>query len=219
MYGSPDRRYTNQASLQPQQGHAGTCTVLPAAIGPPVWAAAAAPSGIPPEDAVFARWYRPPELLYGSTCYGPGVDIWAAGCIFAELLLRRPWFVGDSDVEVLTKIFMALGTPTDESWGGLRALPRQHRGGELGASDDALDLLSRMMSFDASRRITAADALQHRYFRTDPLPSGVDQLPKSLLGRGERPKLDSSDVAFFKKRKFDLDDALEEGENEQAAAS
>lgn len=45
---------------------------------------------------VFARWYRPPELLYGSTCYGPGVDMWAAGCIFAELLLRRPWFVGDS---------------------------------------------------------------------------------------------------------------------------
>jgi serine/threonine protein kinase len=49
---------------------------------------------------VFARWYRPPELLYGSTCYGPGVDIWAAGCILAELLLRRPWFVGESGVNV-----------------------------------------------------------------------------------------------------------------------
>jgi serine/threonine protein kinase len=32
---------------------------------------------------VFARWYRPPELLYGSTAYGPQVDIWAAGCCFA----------------------------------------------------------------------------------------------------------------------------------------
>ena len=72
---------------------------------------------------VFARWYRPPELLYGSTCYGPGVDVWAAGCVFAELLLRRPWFPGESDVEVLTKIFMALGTPQDEDWGGLRAMP------------------------------------------------------------------------------------------------
>lgn len=50
----------------------------------------------PNHPQVFARWYRPPELLYGSTCYGPTVDIWAAGCIFAELLLRRPWFVGES---------------------------------------------------------------------------------------------------------------------------
>ena len=46
------------------------------------------------------------------------------------------------------------------------------------ATDDALDLLSRMMAFDASRRISAADALQHRYFRADPPPSAPDQLPK-----------------------------------------
>lgn len=41
-----------------------------------------------PEDGrytsqVFTRWYRPPELLFGSTCYGPSVDMWAAGCVFA----------------------------------------------------------------------------------------------------------------------------------------
>lgn len=40
---------------------------------------------------VFARWYRAPELLFGSKMYGPGVDIWAAACIFAELILRRPF--------------------------------------------------------------------------------------------------------------------------------
>lgn len=72
---------------------------------------------------VFARWYRAPELLYGSTCYGTGVDVWAAGCIFAELMLRRPWFPAESDVGVLTKIFAALGTPRDTDWGGLRAMP------------------------------------------------------------------------------------------------
>ena len=32
---------------------------------------------------VFARWYRAPELLFGSTAYGPSVDMWAAGCVFA----------------------------------------------------------------------------------------------------------------------------------------
>ena len=41
-----------------------------------------------PEDGrytsqVFTRWYRPPELLFGATCYGPSVDMWAAGCVFA----------------------------------------------------------------------------------------------------------------------------------------
>lgn len=40
---------------------------------------------------VFARWYRAPELLFGSKQYGPGVDVWAAACIFAELILRRPF--------------------------------------------------------------------------------------------------------------------------------
>jgi cyclin-dependent kinase 7 len=40
---------------------------------------------------VFARWYRAPELLFGTKQYGSAVDIWAAGCIFAELLLRRPF--------------------------------------------------------------------------------------------------------------------------------
>lgn len=40
---------------------------------------------------VFARWYRAPELLFGAKQYGAAVDVWAAGCIFAELLLRRPF--------------------------------------------------------------------------------------------------------------------------------
>lgn len=36
----------------------------------------------------FHRWYRPPELLFGAKNYGVGVDMWAVGCILAELLLR-----------------------------------------------------------------------------------------------------------------------------------
>ena len=40
-----------------------------------------------PPRQVFARWYRSPELLFGSTMYGFAPDVWAAGCIFAGL-----WF-------------------------------------------------------------------------------------------------------------------------------
>eukprot|EP00879_Flechtneria_rotunda_P030368 GHRR01032993.1.p1 GENE.GHRR01032993.1~~GHRR01032993.1.p1 ORF type:complete len:244 (+),score=79.05 GHRR01032993.1:159-890(+) len=67
---------------------------------------------------VFARWYRAPELLMGSPVYGAGVDIWAAGCCFAELLLRRPWLPGLSDLDQLGKIYQALGTPNKDDWPG-----------------------------------------------------------------------------------------------------
>ncbi len=58
---------------------------------------------------VFAHWYRPPELLFGSKLYSTAVDVWAAGCVFAEMLLRRPWFAGTSEIDVLGKIFQVDG--------------------------------------------------------------------------------------------------------------
>ena len=82
--------------------------------------------GSPPgcrTSQVFARWYRAPELLWGSTSYGPAVDVWAMGCVFAELMLRRPWFVAESDIKQLQTIFSVLGTPTAEQWKGMSDLP------------------------------------------------------------------------------------------------
>ena len=61
---------------------------------------------------VVTRWYRSPELLFGARMYGTGVDIWAMGCILAELLLRVPFVAGETDLDQLGKIFQALGTPT-----------------------------------------------------------------------------------------------------------
>ncbi len=113
---------------------------------------------------MFARWYRPPELLFGSTCYGSSIDIWAAGCVFAELLLRRPWLPGSSDIDQLGKIFQALGTPTPESWPTVQQLPNYVEFQKVAppplrqqfpqAGEDALDLLSLMVSLDPSKRPT-----------------------------------------------------------------
>lgn len=64
----------------------------------------------------ITRWYRPPELLLGARQYGPAVDIWSAGCIFAELMLRTPFLPGETDVGQLTCILRALGTPTEADW-------------------------------------------------------------------------------------------------------
>jgi len=65
---------------------------------------------------ITTRYYRPPEMLYGSKYYGGGVDIWSAGCIFAELFIKRPVFPGDTEIGMLSKIFGLRGSPDEKSW-------------------------------------------------------------------------------------------------------
>ncbi|KAI8849180.1 kinase-like domain-containing protein [Chytridium lagenaria] len=60
-------------------------------------------------DYVATRWYRAPELLVGDTEYGKPVDIWATGCIFAEILTGQPLFPGDTDIDQLYRIMKCLG--------------------------------------------------------------------------------------------------------------
>ncbi|CDO98389.1 unnamed protein product [Coffea canephora] len=149
IFGSPDRRFTHQ---------------------------------------VFARWYRAPELLFGAKQYGPSVDIWAAACIFAELLLRRPFLQGNSDIDQLGKIFAAFGTPKPSQWPDMIYLPDyveyQYVPGQPlrtlfpMAGDDALDLLSKMFNYDPKARISAQQALEHRYFS-----SGIPPTEPALLPR------------------------------------
>ncbi|XP_022987955.1 cyclin-dependent kinase D-3-like [Cucurbita maxima] len=149
IFGSPDRRFTHQ---------------------------------------VFARWYRAPELLFGTKQYGSAVDVWAAACIFAELLLRRPFLQGSSDIDQLGKIFAAFGTPTPSQWPDILYLPDyvefQYvpapplRSFFPMASDDTLDLLSKMFAYDPTSRITIQQALEHRYFSSAPLPTDPSKLPR-----------------------------------------
>jgi cyclin-dependent kinase 7 len=167
-----------------------------ACASPRATAAAAAtadpsPHGLLPArpltNAVFARWYRAPELLYGSTLYGPPVDVWAAGCVLAELLLRRPWLPGASDVAQLGLIFGALGTPPPGAWPGVDALPAFVPFSERappplaasfpGAPPDAVDLLARLVALNPAARITAADALAHPFFTRGEPPTPPHALP------------------------------------------
>ncbi|KAL7605991.1 cyclin-dependent kinase D-3 [Lactuca sativa] len=137
---------------------------------------------------VFARWYRAPELLFGAKQYGPGVDVWAAACIFAELLLRRPFLQGSSDIDQLGKIFAAFGTPKASQWPDMIYLPDhveyQYVPGQPlralfpMANDDALDLLSKMFAYDPKARISAQMALEHRYFTSGPPPTEPALLPR-----------------------------------------
>ena len=71
---------------------------------------------------VETLWYRAPEILLGKKSYSLGVDMWAVGCIFTELITKRPLFMGDCEIDQIFKIFQHHGTPTEISWPGVSKL-------------------------------------------------------------------------------------------------
>ena len=72
---------------------------------------------------VVTLWYRAPEILLGLKQYSTPVDMWSIGCIFAEMIMKRPLYPGDSEIDELFKIFRTLGTPDEETWPGVSKLP------------------------------------------------------------------------------------------------
>lgn len=74
-------------------------------------------------DYVATRWYRSPELLVGDTQYGRGVDVWAIGCMLAEIHTGLPLFPGESDIDQLFHILRCQGNLTDHLSECLRKNP------------------------------------------------------------------------------------------------
>jgi cyclin-dependent kinase-like len=74
------------------------------------FARAIAPPGEAYTDYVATRWYRSPELLVGDTNYGRAVDVWAIGCLFAEMLTSEALFQGESDIDQLYMITKCFGS-------------------------------------------------------------------------------------------------------------
>ncbi|CAM9461832.1 unnamed protein product [Laminaria digitata] len=70
--------------------------------------------GEPNVSYICSRYYRAPELIFGSTDYTCAIDTWSLGCVAAELMLGEPLFPGDSGVDQLVEIIKVLGTPTRE---------------------------------------------------------------------------------------------------------
>ncbi|KAK1948314.1 Serine/threonine-protein kinase ICK [Phytophthora citrophthora] len=128
-------------------------------------------------DYVSTRWYRAPELLLRSTTYNSPIDLWACGCILVELLVCSPLFPGTSEADQLYRICKVLGPPTKETWPEGAAMASQmhvrlpkcapvswKRFLPQGTPSSAVQLVQDLLQFDPSRRITAAQALQHRFF-------------------------------------------------------
>ncbi|EME43648.1 hypothetical protein DOTSEDRAFT_72869 [Dothistroma septosporum NZE10] len=139
---------------------------------------------------VVTRWYRPPELLLTLKRYTPAIDMWGVGCVFGEMFERKPILEGRSDVDQCVRIFKLVGNPTDESMPGWSDLPgcEGHRDWERSRGNindrfkqigkEGLDLLKQLLCLDWRRRVNAFDALQHPYFKVDPLPAKPESLPR-----------------------------------------
>lgn len=137
---------------------------------------------------IVSLWYRAPELLFEPHCYDLSVDVWAAGCIIAEMSSKEVLFHSDSETDLLHKILSVLGTPEDPSLIHLPPgvdMPQYEPKSlqEVLKTDDMflVDLVSKMLLYDPVKRITAIDALSHQYF--DSLSQQVKDmsLPPDLL--------------------------------------
>ncbi|KAG9652862.1 Pkinase-domain-containing protein, partial [Aureobasidium melanogenum] len=72
---------------------------------------------------VVTRWYRPPELLLQLRRYTPAIDMWGAGCVFAEMFEGRPILEGKSDLNQAQIIFELVGSPNEDNMPGWSQLP------------------------------------------------------------------------------------------------
>ncbi|CDO76791.1 hypothetical protein BN946_scf184978.g20 [Trametes cinnabarina] len=167
------------------------------------------------DKVVVTIWYRAPELLLGAKHYNKAIDIWAVGCVIAELASLRPIFKGDEakldqkknvpfQKDQLLKIFEVLGTPSGTSlpassppmlplltlapaerdWPKIKEMPEYASMKKLDHYTNRLsewcqsrirshgaDLLAHLFAYDPDKRLTAAEALQHRWFQEEPRPT------------------------------------------------
>ncbi|XP_077995068.1 cyclin-dependent kinase-like 1 [Glandiceps talaboti] len=128
-------------------------------------------------DYVATRWYRAPELLVGDTQYGPPVDVWAIGCVFAELLTGLALWPGKSDVDQLYLIRKTLGDliarhqqifSQNQFFQGL-TIPEPDIMEPLevkfqGISVQALSFMKGCLQMDPDARLSCEELIDHRYF-------------------------------------------------------
>ncbi|CAM9469957.1 unnamed protein product, partial [Ectocarpus sp. 6 AP-2014] len=189
-------------------------------------------------EYVVTRWWRAPEVFLEAN-YGTAIDVWSAGCIMAEMLQRKPLFMGSNTAQMLRLVVQFTGKPSEADLSfvtnkkvglGVRScfLCPLRDGGEEArnyvldmaegprtslterfpdAGAEALDLLSKMLTFDPSRRISVRDAMRHpwlaRFYQVAhedpaPRPAELTAVENLQLTRPNLQQLMFEDVCAFR---------------------
>lgn len=134
--------------------------------------------GEPNVSYICSRYYRAPELIFGSTKYTCAIDLWSVGCVCAEMMLGRPLFPGESGVDQLVEIIKVLGTPTSEQ---IRSMNRHYKDFKFPSikakswsdvfeaaprkvPETAISLLSSLLRYEPEYRIKPLQSLLHPFF-------------------------------------------------------
>ncbi|CAJ0959105.1 unnamed protein product, partial [Mesorhabditis belari] len=153
------------------------------------------------DPVVVTFWYRAPELLLGAKHYTKAIDVWAIGCIFAELLTAEPvFYCNKEDIKAqspyhqdqLKRIFNVMGFPTESDWPDLKKMPEWKRLDQdfqnkkmfancalhvyfqdkhIQSDRRYFKLLTKLLRMDPERRITCKEAMEDPYFKEDPKPT------------------------------------------------
>ncbi len=132
----------------------------------------------PYTEYISTRWYRPPECLLTDGYYGPEMDLWGAGCVMFEITSLYPLFPGTNEVDQINRIHKIVGTPSKEVLEKLKSKGASHINFDFSVqrgvgirqllthvAPEAIDMIERLLKYDAAERLTAREALRHPYFR------------------------------------------------------
>lgn len=149
-------------------------------------------------NRVITLWYRPPELLLGCVDYDPKIDMWSVGCIVAEMFRRSGFLKGSNEASQLDIIFRICGHPTVEEWpkirqscplwknfeprqgeefpSQLRKALKQHVTQTSWMTDNAMDLIEKLLTHNPDKRWSAREALSAEYFFENPMVKPANKL-------------------------------------------
>ncbi|PQE08922.1 cap binding protein [Rutstroemia sp. NJR-2017a WRK4] len=136
---------------------------------------------------ICSRYYRAPELIFGATNYTTKIDVWSTGCVMAELMLGQPLFPGESGIDQLVEIIKVLGTPTRDQIRTMNPNYMEHKFPQIKphpfnkvfrkADASAIELISRLLEYTPTERLSAIEAMVHPFF--DELRDPATQFPDS----------------------------------------
>uniref|UniRef100_A0A4W4FL98 cyclin-dependent kinase n=1 Tax=Electrophorus electricus TaxID=8005 RepID=A0A4W4FL98_ELEEL len=137
-------------------------------------------------NEVVTLWYRPPDVLLGSSEYSTQIDMWGVGCIFYEMAAGRPLFPGSTVEDELHLIFRLLGTPTEDNWPGISSIeefksynfPKYKPQPFINHAPRYVCVHAGLWGEESKKRISADDSMKQSYFKS--LGMRVHTLPESI---------------------------------------